>query len=514
MAEPAQVFIVGAGPGHPGLMTLRAVECLAQADVVIHDKLVPPALLDHAPLAARRICVADLSAAHCDRYRPVRETLVREARAGNRVVRLKGGDPFIFGRGGEEVEYLREQGIAYEIVPGVTSAIGAAACAGIPLTHRDHASAVVFVTGHEQPVKPEAAVDWPLLAKLPATLVIYMGLSRLAYIANTLVQHGKDPAAPAAAIHWGTTGGQINVEAALSELPEAVRRAGIQSPALIVIGSVVNLRTKLAWFERRPLFGCRVLVTRPRRQARDLAHRLELLGAVPLILPVVDIRPLEDWSEVDRALNELASLDWLVFTSANGVSAFLDRLLESGKDVRSLGHLKLAAIGPKTAEALQEYHLRADLVPATYRSEELAEALRPDVAGKRVLLARADRGRDVLPKQLAEVADVQQLTVYRQVDVPAGDGHELDCLRRGEIEFVTLTSPSIARAFLGCLDDVCRQRIASGEVKLVTISPVTSAEVQKAGLPVAGEAAPFTTEGVIQAVIDLAAADVRRKERP
>lgn len=502
MKDDPQVFIVGAGPGHPGLLTLRAVECLAQADVVVYDKLVPLTLLRHAPPSAKKICVADLSASHCERYRPIRETLLQEARQGKRVVRLKGGDPFIFGRGGEEVEFLRDNGIRYEVVPGVTAAIGSSACAGFPLTHRDYASAVAFVTGHENPDKPETSVDWKVLAKFPGTLVVYMGLSRLAYIAKTLCKHGKPADTPAAVIHWGTTGHQRTVEAPLAELPEKVRQDGIVSPALIVIGSVVNLRSKLVWFEQRPLFDHRVLVTRPRQQAEDLAHRLELLGAVPYILPVVDIQPLEDWTEVDRIIGDLASYDWLVFTSANGVRAFLRRLLEIGKDLRALGSLQLATIGPKTAEVLRSFHLQPDLMPETFRSEELAEALKSRVQDKRVLLARANRGRDVLPKELGKVADVHQLTVYNQVD-RAEESDELDRLRCGEIDLVTLTSPGIARAFLSCLDETCRMRIANGDVKLVTISPVTSKEIHEIGLPVAGEATTYTTDGLIEAAVRL-----------
>jgi uroporphyrinogen III methyltransferase/synthase len=269
----------------------------------------------------------------------------------------------------------------------------------------------------------------------------------------------------------------------------------------------VSLRSQLAWFETRPLFGKRILITRPQRQAEDLARRLEALGAVTSILPAVDIRPLHDWSAVDRALDRLQDYHWLVFTSANGVHAFLERLLERGKDLRALGTLRLAAIGPKTAATLQSYHLCPDLVPATYRSEDLAEALRPAVAGQRVLLARADRGRDVLPRELASICEVEQMAVYSQVDAVPADAPALDRLRRGEIDYVTLTSPSIARVFLASLDETCRLRIANGDVQLVAISPITGAEVRQAGLPVAAEASVFTTDGLIDAMIALSCAD-------
>ncbi len=502
--RPPQVFIVGAGPGHPGLLTLRAVECLAQADVVLYDKLVPDALLDHAPDTAERICVADLGASQAERYRPIKEALLQKIGEGKRIVRLKAGDPFLFGRGAEEAEFLRQHNIPYEIVPGVAAAVGATSYAGIPLTHRQHAGAVMIVSGHENLHRPQTAVDWAALARFSGTIVIYMGLSRLSYICKTLIDHGRAAGTPAAVIHWGTTGHQQTVTASLGELPEQVQKAGVTAPALVLIGSVVTLRPRLAWFESRPLFGRRVLVTRPRRQAAELAHRLELLGAIPFVLPVIAIRPLSDYAQVDQTISQLATYHWLVFTSANGVPAFLDRLLSLGKDLRALGHIGIAAIGPSTAEALQKYHLRADVVPAVFRSEELADALKPLVQGRRVLLARADRGRDVLPRELAAVAEVHQVAVYSQVDAFDPQSPEVDCLRRGEIEFVTLTSPNIARAFLGNLDDVCRERIRSGETRLVSISPVTTAAVAEQGFTVAAEAQQYTSDGLLQALIALA----------
>jgi uroporphyrinogen III methyltransferase/synthase len=282
-----------------------------------------------------------------------------------------------------------------------------------------------------------------------------------------------------------------------------VQRAGLASPVLVVVGSVVELRQQLQWFERRPLFGRRILVTRPRQQAAELAQRLELLGAVPFVLPVVEIRELSDWSAVDRTIEQLHTFHWLVFTSANGVHAFLGRLKALDKDWRVLGPLKIAAIGPKTAEVLASYHLRADVIPPVFRSEELAETLKPLVQGQKVLLARADRGRDVLPRELATVAQVQQLAVYSQVDAATVDAALLDRLRRGEIEYVTLTSPSIAAALLQSLDEVCRARLSSGEIKLVSISPVTSSKVRELGFAVAAEAREYTTAGLLEAMIQL-----------
>ncbi len=503
MSSIPTVYLIGAGPGHPGLLTLRGAECLAQADLVLYDKLVSPLLLDHAP-AAEKHCVVELAPHHDERILPIHETMIEAARAGKRVVRLKGGDPYVFGRGAEEAEVLRQAGIPFEIVPGVTAALGAAAYAGISLTHRACASAVAFVTGHENPHKPESILDWNALARFPGTLVIYMGMSRLDRIVPSLLAGGKDGQTPAAIVQCATMGQQRTLVAPLVDLPRRAREEGLAAPALILIGPVVAQRDELAWFEHQPLFGKRVLVTRPRHQAGSMVGRLLELGAVPYLLPTVEIREIQDWAPVDRAIAALPQYHWLVFTSANGVTAFLGRLDKLGLDLRALGHLRLAGIGPKTAETLRQFHLHADLVPARYQSEDLAASLLTQVQpGQRVLLARADRGRDVLREQLAAVCQVEQIAVYSQVDVIETDETVINALRRGEIEFVTLTSSNIARVFLERLDETCRRRVEAGEVKLVSISPVTSAEVKNLGFAVAAEAKHATTEGVIDALISL-----------
>ena len=501
--EP-QVFLVGAGPGHPGLLTLRAVECLAQADLVLYDRLVSPRLLEYAPPGAERICVTELAEHHVERCAPINQTLMEAARQGKRVVRLKGGDPFVFGRGGEEAEILREAGISYEIVPGVTAGVAAAVCAGIPLTHRDFSSAVAFIAGHENPSKPASAIDWDVLARFSGTLVFYMGISRLPEIVRNLMDHGKAADTPAAVVQLASTGQQRTVEAPLAGLALAVQEAELAAPAIVLIGPVVGLRPRLAWFEQRPLFGKTVLVTRPKHQAEELARRLENLGAIPIVLPAVEIREPADWLPVDRALENLHDYDWLVFTSTNGVQAFIERLRRIGHDLRALGGIRLAAIGPGTANALRGYHLEPDLIPPEYRSEDLAAALKGHVRGQRVLLARADRGREILREELAEVAKVDQIAVYSQVDAIEPNSEALACLGRGEINYVTVTSSNIARALARALDLKCRDAINSGRVKLVSISPVTSAVLRELGLPVAAEATTFTAEGVIEALIRLA----------
>ncbi|HYV36268.1 MAG TPA: uroporphyrinogen-III C-methyltransferase [Gemmataceae bacterium] len=499
MDSSPRVFLVGAGPGHPGLLTLRAVECLRQADLVLYDKLVPTRMLDHARPQAERICITELGPRHCERIAPVSQMLIDAARQGKCVVRLKGGDPLLFGRGGEEALALHEANIPFEIVPGVTAALGAGAFAGIPLTHRGIASAVALVTGHENPEKGEPALDWQALSRFPGTLVVYMGFARLAAIARTLIDNGKPANTPAAVIQLATTGAQQTVVASLSEI--AAKVATLASPALCIIGPVVALREQLTWFEKRPLLGRRILVCRPRHQAQELVERLEQLGAVPLVMPVVEIRPPNDWEAADAAICRLSHFDWLVFTSANGVHGFLSRL----RDLRELGRIRLAAIGPATAAALRGYHLQPDLIPDDYRSESLATALRPHVAGKRVLLARADRGRELLQEELQAIAEVQQVTVYSQVDIDTADPEIVDQLRIGEIDDVILTSSNIARSLARLLDEPCHALLRSGRPRIVSISPVTSTAIRELGWPVAMEAKEHTMEGIVKALTEPAA---------
>ncbi len=503
MAHFPTVHLIGAGPGHPGLITLRAVECLRLADLVLYDKLVPAAMLEHAGPHAELVCVTDLGQFHDLRIVPVHDAMISAAKAGRRVVRLKGGDPCIFGRGGEEAEVLRDAGVPYELIPGVTAALGAASYAGIPLTHRRHSSAVAFVTGHENPHKPETMLDWDGLARFPGTLVIYMGMSRIDRIAEALVEAGKPSGTPAAVVQQATLGSQRTVVATLADLADRARLEGLTAPALIIVGEVVKLREKLAWFERTPLFGRHVLVTRPRHQAGSVVQKLVDLGAVPYVLPTVEIHPIGDPAPMDRAIAQLASYDWIVFTSANGVQAFLHRIREQGRDWRALGNVKLAAIGPKTADTLRRHFLEPDLVPTRYQSEHLAAALLERIEpGQRVLLARADRGRELLREVLAPRCHIEQVAVYSQVDALEADEDVLNALRRGEIAYVTLSSSNIARSLMAKLDATCQERITRGDIRLISISPVTSEAIRAMGLPVAAEAKQATMDGILEALIE------------
>jgi uroporphyrinogen III methyltransferase / synthase len=502
-----RVDLVGAGPGDPGLLTIRACELLAQADLVLYDQLVPKRLLDFAPAHAEMVCVRDLPSQSPDKYPHIYELMLTAARAGKRVVRLKGGDPLTFGRGAEEAEILRQSGVAYEIVPGVTAALAAAAYLDIPLTHRHQASAVAFVTGHELPTKPGSKLDWQALAQFPGTLAIYMGIARLPLIITELLKFGKDPSTPAAIVERASTGDMRSTYSTLQNLDLARRQAGLESPGLILIGRVLDLRAARSWFEHKPLFGHRVLVTRPRSQAEELLRRIEHLGGVPVYFPTIDIAPPTDLAPFDQAIQTLISggYDWLIFSSANGVSAFLRRLLHLGYDLRKLSQVRIATIGTKTAEALAEFHLHPDFVPSkSVRSEGFVEALTPEVRGQKLLLARGEQGREELREGLTQIADVTQVSVYRQIDTLDPDSEAIMALRRGEIRFVLLSSSNIARSFLSIVDETILGRIERGEIQLVTISPETAMVFEEPRIPVAGVAHPHTMEGMLQAMTKLA----------
>ena len=505
------VYLVGAGPGDPGLFTRKGEELLARAEVVIYDHLASPRLLDLAPPEALRIC-AGKSIGHCTLSQSeINETLVEHAQAGKRVVRLKGGDPFVFGRGGEEAEHLRAAGIRFEVVPGVTAGVGVTAYAGIPITHRDSASAVAFITGHNGPNAEGGRLDWQALAQFPGTLVIYMGVTRLEAICHTLVKHGKPDSTPAALIESGTLPGQRTVAGTLATLPALVKEAGLGPPALLVVGDVVRRRSSLQWFEDLPLFGQRILITRPQDSAGTSAKVLERLGAEVLVAPTVEIRPLDDFSELDRTIARLAEFQWLVFTSVNGVQAFFDRIEALDLDLRAVGHMKFAAIGPATAEALRRYHLRADVVPESFRSEALAEALAERVRGTRVLLARATRGRVVLKEELLKVAEVEQIAVYQNVDADRLPESVMARLVDGSIDWITLTSSAITGRLHEVLGPELRERIGR-TIKLASLSPVTTETASKLGWSVAAEASQYTWDGLVEAIVQASA--INEKRRP
>lgn len=497
-----KVYLVGAGPGDPGLITLKGIECLQKADLILYDGLVNPLILQHVSSEVERTCRVSEG---CKNRRvlqqdEINQRLISAALEGKTVVRLKGGDPFIFGRGSEEAAALRNAGIEFEVVPGITAATAAAGYAGISVTHRAHASAVALITGHEDPTKPDSSLDYDVLAKFPGTLVFYMGLHKLERIVESLMQAGKAEETPAAVISRGTTPFQKTVQSTLSQLPEQVRQAGMVAPSLIVIGDCVSLRDQIAWFEDKPLFGLRIGITRAEEQSEPEIKRALELGAQPVLLPTIEIGPPADWEPVDAAIAGLDEYQWLVFTSANGVNYFLNRLWETGYDARKLARLKIATIGPSTAEALQQFHLRADLIPDQYRAEALAAALKPLVQGQKLLWAGANRGREVLQTELAEVsATVDKIVVYENHDVASWGSESLELLESGEIDWIGLSSPSIARNFSRLLTEDIRQHLGS-RTRLVSISPVTTQAAKDVGLQIDAEAEEYLWDGIFAAI--------------
>ena len=504
MADLAgHVYLVGAGPGDPGLLTIRGLECLQKADLIIYDRLISPSLLNAVKPGALRICVTDLASRHADRWPIINRRMIEAACSGSIVVRLKGGDPAIFAHLAEETSALRAAGVSYEIVPGVTAALGAAAYSEIPLTHRDEASAVAFVTGHENPAKNHSALDWEGFVRFPGTLVLYMSLARIGDIVQALLKAGKPADTPVLAIRNSTRGDQQEIRTTLSELAGAIEKQGIEGPCIFVVGPVVKHQPDITWSQKRPLCGARVVVARPLEQGRLLARRLEELGAVSFVAPAIVVGPPADWAPVDRAIEQLTMFDWIVFTSANGVQAFIERLEQTNHDLRSLGRSRLATIGPATAIALAAYHLRADLIPNEFVSEALAGELAERVRGGRVLLVRAEQGREVLRETLSLVAQVQQVAVYRQEENPDLARILTDCWENGPPDFILFTSSNIARALVKAMTPEQMETIRSGTVRLVTISGVTSSAVRALGLPVAGEASPYTTEAMLKVLEEL-----------
>ncbi len=494
-ARAGVVYLVGAGPGDPGLMTTRSLALIAAADTVFYDRLIPPGALAGAREDAELIYVGKQPGVPSVPQAEIGERLIEAARAGRSVVRLKGGDPFVFGRGGEEGEALRAAGVEFEVVPGVTAGVAATAYAGIPVTHRDDASAVAFVTGHEDPEKPETALDWEALAAFPGTLVFYMGVKRLEDNANALIAAGRDPEQPAAAIERGTMDGQRTVTATLRTIHEAVALAAVKAPALIVVGPVVERREGLEWLERRPLHGKRVIVTRARAQASGLAATLRGLGAEVVELPAIRIEPRLRAPEVGAAAAAIGEYGLICLTSPNGVRLLFEAIGAAGLDARALAGATVAAIGPGTARALAERGIVADVVPERFVAEALVEALAAvDVGGRRVLVARAAEARDVLPDALRERgAEVDVVALYETVrEQPAAEAVEA----AASADYVTFTSSSTVTN----LTEALGERFPAG-ARVVSIGPVTSASAREAGLRVDVEAERHDIAGLLDALL-------------
>jgi len=488
------VYLVGAGPGDPDLLTLRGRRILERAGAVLYDHLAPEALLALAPASAERVYVGKKRSAHAFTQEEICAMLIERARRGLTVVRLKGGDPFLFGRGGEEAEALADAGIRFEVVPGVTTPLGIAAYSGVPLTHREHTSAVTFVTGHAVD-----QIDWAKVGHAE-TLVIFMGLTTFGEIARALIAHGRAAETPAMAVRWATRPDQEALAGTLATLPGLIAQGHMKPPATIVVGEVVRLREKLDWYGRLPLRGRRIVVTRAREQADALADRLRELGAEPIELPAIEIAAASDYGPLDRAIRELASYDWLIFTSANGVRAFVERLDASEADWRRL-RAKICAIGPATRAALEALHLKVDLMGREYVAEGLLKAFEPhDLRGCRILLPRAAVARDLVPAELARRgAQVDIVEAYRTV-IPEDAAERTQALAFPDhpVDCITFTSSSTVRNFV-----LAAGNAALAGTKVVTIGPVTTATANELGIEVAAEARIYTIDGLVDAILDL-----------
>ncbi len=494
-------FLVGAGPGDPGLITVKGLKLLQEAEVVIYDFLANPELLKHISPEAEVIYVGKKGGDHTLPQGEINRLIVDQASLGKKIVRLKGGDPFIFGRGGEEAEELAKAHIPFEIVPGVTSAIAVPAYAGIPLTHRRYNTSVAFFTGHEDPTKEVPSRDLEKETAGDQTLVFLMGVKNLSIIVERLIRHGRDPETPAALIRWGTTTRQKTVTGTLQTIIRKAEEAALTPPAILVVGKVVELRNTLNWFEQRPLFGKTMVITRTREGASGLVERLADLGAECLEFPTIRIEPPSDWSELDQAIQQIEEYSWIFFTSPNGVRFFFDRLKGLRFDLRVLKGVKIGVIGPATAQALAEFHLRPDLVPERYQAEYLLEVLSGlSLSGQKVLIPRAEQAREVLPEGLRNMgAEVRVVSAYKTLPAQGEKEPLEEKLSREEIDCLTFTSSSTVINFLALFP---RQKILPllKNVAIACIGPITARTARDNGLQVTVVAEEYTIPGLVQAI--------------
>ncbi len=499
-----KVALVGAGPGDPSLLTLKGKALLSRADVVIYDYLANPQLLDFADESAERIYVGKKGGSRNSKHQEkINQLLIASAKAGKAVVRLKGGDPFIFGRGGEEIEALVAASIPFEVVPGVSSAIGVPAYAGIPLTHRKMASSFTVVTGHEDPDKPQGPFDWEKLTTGTDTLVFLMAMGKLHTITKKLLSQGKPPDTPTALIQWGTHPYQKTVTGTLSTILTLAKAAGIKPPVVMVVGEVVSLRGKLNWFETRPLFGKRILVTRAKAQASEFMDQLSALGAEPLSFPTLEIVPPPDWDALDAAINRIESYDVLIFTSVNGVSFFRQRLRTLKKDLRLLKGIFICAIGPRTAEAIEDWDLRVDLIPSEFKAEGLLDLLLArGVKGKRFLIPRALEAREILPDTLRESGAVVDVVPVYQALRPTYESTDFETFfGERKIDVLTFASASTFRHFVEIIGKERLQKQLK-DSKIACIGPVTAEAARALGLEVDVVPKDYTFPALTSAIVD------------
>jgi len=498
--KTGKVYIIGAGPGDPGLITVRGLKLLEEADVIIYDHLVNPGIVSKAKASVRLIYAGKKGGDHTLPQDEINRLLVEEARKGNIVARLKGGDPFIFGRGGEEAEILAGAGIPFDIVPGVTSAISVPAYAGIPLTHRGYTSTVAFVTGHEDPNKGQSDIDWDALSRI-GTLVFLMGIKNLSQIAGSLIAKGKAADTPAALIRWGTTGDQKTLTGTLGDIAAKAEENLFLPPAILVVGHVVDLRNKLQWFEKKPLFGKGVVITRPEPQTEQFASLLQLQGARVIHFPTIQIVSPENHRDLDRAINRLSSYQWIIFTSANGVTFFMKRLREIGKDVRDLKGLQICAIGPATAAKIETLGIHVDLVPDSFISEGIVRAFQNTyIKGSRILLPRAETARNIIPDGLVKLgAKVDVVTAYRTVNSGKKRSELEGLIHEGEVDVITFTSPSTVTNFMEIMG---KEFIPPSQVRVACIGPVTAAAVRNAGMKIDVMQERYTIPALVEALAE------------
>ena len=490
------VHLVGAGPGDPGLLTVRAVQCLQSADLVLYDYLANPTLVEHAPEGAELIRLGRHDQGRSMTPDEITEVMVNAALEGRNVVRLKGGDPSIFARGGDEADACRAAGIPFEIVPGITSGLAIAAYAEIPLTHFEDASAVALVTGHERDDKEESHLDYKALAAFPGTLVFYMGVKWAGKWSGALMEHGKPADTPVAVVQWCSRARQQTCRCTLETVAQVVGEKGLRPPSLFVVGKVVDHAPAISWFQDRPLFGTSVLVAGSKRTSAKLRQRLTVLGAEVFTQPAIRIAPPADWTPVDAALERLDEYDWLVFASGNGVDGFLERIFQRGGDVRALGRIRLAALGKGTAERLEHYRLKADVAPEKVDAPALARELVDAAPEGAFLVARAAGDRPVLAEELEEAgAGVDQVAVYSTVEIEEPNPDVADALRAGEVGWVTVTSSPTARSLVRLYGELLKG------TRIVSISPLTSASLRELGYPPAVEATPHTMDGMVEALL-------------
>jgi len=495
------VYLVGAGPGDPSLITLRGVECLQRAEVVVYDYLANEQLLCHAPENAERIYAGKIGGRHNQGQDEINSLLVSKAAAGKVVVRLKGGDPFVFGRGGEECEALREAGIPFEVVPGVTAAVGAAAYSGIPLTHREITASVAFVTGQEGKDKNESSIDWDRLSLGGGTVVFYMGITTLRRNMQRMMEHGRPYDTPVALVRWATTACQQVLVGTLADIADRAEATGFKPPAITIVGEVVALRDKLQWFDKRTLCGKKIVVTRAAEQAGEFSAKLAALGATVLECPTIKLVEPESWQLLDLAIRELAGYDWVVLTSGNAVRFFFQRLDALGLDARALGCCRICAVGPRTADELRSFGIKPDLVPADYKAEGVVDEFsRLDMHNSRVLFPRADKARDVIPRELKRMgAHVDSPVAYRNVFPERLPPETLFALEKRSVDCITFTSSSTVQNLAAMLGEELMMDMLKG-VTVASIGPITSKSCRELGLKVDIEPGSHTLDALTEAL--------------